>query len=327
MLKGIKAMPDHRLLVGFDTADDAAVFKINDGLALVLTVDFLTPMVDDPYVFGQVAAANALSDVYAMGGEPLAAMNIVCYPACEDISILREIVRGGQDKIEEAGAVLAGGHSVDDNEPKYGLAVVGVVHPERFISNKGAKPGDYLYLTKPIGTGIITTAIKGDMAEQKIVEECTNCMRRLNKEARDAMVKVGVIGATDITGFSLAGHLHQMLVASGVKATLWAERIPVLPGALELAAMGMIPGGAYRNREHFGQVVSFAPDISEALRDLVFGPETSGGLLVAVSPEKRNDWERELSVKGLHGGVIGRVTGKGRGEIEVVRSEEDGKNS
>lgn len=324
MLSGLVTDRDSRLIVGFDTADDAGIFKVSDDTALVQTLDFLTPMVNDPFDFGRIAAANALNDVYAMGGEPLTAMNIVCFPSCLDASVLREILRGGQSVIKEAGAVLVGGHTVDDNEPKYGLAVTGLIHPDKVIANQGAKAGDLLYLTKMLGTGVISTAIKGEMATEKIIRAATDSMACINRSGRDLMVKIGVNAATDITGFGLLGHLMEMCVNSGVKTQIWADSLLFLEGALELADMGLIPAGAYDNQDHLGQRVSFGAGITAGIRDLVFSPETSGGLLIAVSPDRRDEMDASLRLLNVPGRLIGRVISPGEGEITVVRSESDG---
>lgn len=248
----VKVKPDPRLLVGFDRADDAGVYKLTEDIAIIQTVDFLTPMVDDPFLFGQIAAANALSDVYAMGGEPLTVMNIVCFPECLDVRVLQEIIKGGLTKIEEAGATLVGGHTVDDDEPKYGLSVTGVIDPARVVSNAGAKEGDYLYLTKPLGSGIISTAIKGEMASELVVSRAVNSMAALNKTARDAMMRVGIDSATDVTGFGLLGHAMEMAESSGVGIKLWYDTLPVLTGVEELAQMGLIPGGSLFQPGVFG---------------------------------------------------------------------------
>lgn len=326
ILAGIKVKSSPNLLVGFATADDAGVYQLTPDKALIQTVDFFTPMIDDPFSFGQIAAANALSDVYAMGGEPLTAMNIVCFPSCLDIEVLKEIIRGGLSKIEEAGALLIGGHTVDDNEPKYGLAVTGLVDPQRVILNTGARAGDYLYLTKPLGTGIISTGIKGEMADRKAVTQAILSMSCLNKAARDVMVEVGVHAATDVTGFGLLGHLAEMM-SNNLDTEIWVDKLPVLESALELAEMGLIPGGAYANRDYLEHRINFYINIDDPWRDILLSPETSGGLLMAVAPDRRSVLEKKLAVRGVMGAGVGRVLGQGKGKILVMRSDlKDGEN-
>lgn len=307
--------------MGFETLDDAGVFKISEDTALIQTLDFFTPVVDDPYCFGQIAAANALSDVYAMGGVPLTAMNIVCFPNCEDRAVLAEIIRGGLAKIEEAGAVLVGGHTVDDNEPKYGLSVTGVVHPGRVITNRCAAPGDLIYLTKPLGTGIAVTGIKGEMAGPEVIKAAVETMARLNRDGQEAMQEAGVKAATDVTGFGLLGHLLEMCRASGVNARLWTDRIAFLPGVLELADMGLIPAGTYANRDYLEGRVRIDKTVPGAVADVLYTPETSGGLLICIRPEKAALLEKSLADRGLNLTPIGCMTEKGQGEVEVLRSE------
>lgn len=307
--------------MGFDRADDAGVYKLNDEVALIQTVDFFTPMVDDPFLFGQIAAANALSDVYAMGGEPLTAMNIVGFPECMDVKVLQEILKGGLEKIEEAGACLVGGHTVDDNEPKYGLSVTGIIRPDQVVSNQGAREGDYLYLTKSLGTGIISTAVKGEMASEEVTAEAVRSMVLLNKQARNAMMQVGVHAATDITGFGLLGHVMELAEGSGIGIQLWSDALPVLPGTAELAQMGLIPAGAYANRDYLVGKIRFAADVIEWKQDLMYSPETSGGLLMAVSPARRAELEKTFRDLGVKGVAIGRIFGPEKVQIDVVRSE------
>lgn len=307
--------------MGFEQADDAGVFKLSEQTALIQTVDFLTPMVDDPYLFGQIAAANALSDVYAMGGEPLTAMNIVCFPDCLDVSVLQAIVKGGLSKIEEAGAVLVGGHTVEDLEPKYGLSVTGVIDPRQVVSNQGAKPGDYLYMTKPLGTGIVATAIKGEMASERLIEESVRSMSQLNKAAKDVMMEVGIDAATDITGFGLLGHTMEMAAGSKVQIEVWADHLPLLEGIEELAAMGLIPAGAYANRDYLQGRVAVSAEVVNTRLDLMYSPETSGGLLIAVDPGRRHDLERVARNKAVRLALIGRVEGTGSANIKVLRGE------
>jgi len=307
------------LIVGPHTADDAAVYRLSAGLAIIHTVDFFTPVVDEPFLFGQIAAANALSDVYAMGGRPLLALNIACFPGCLDAGVLVEILRGGAEKVKEAGAIIAGGHTVEDDEPKYGLSVLGVAHPDEIITNAGAKEGDLLILTKPVGTGIIATATKAEMVSREACAAAAKCMSALNEKASLAMKEVGVNACTDITGFGLLGHAAEMARASGVGLVFSLSEIPLLPQVPELAATGMIPAGAYRNRDFLGGEVSFAPEIPPAQRIILFDPQTSGGLLIAVKEERAEALNRKLREKGVaEARVVGRVTGKGK---ELIRVE------
>ncbi|GEA16058.1 MAG: selenide, water dikinase [Moorella sp. (in: firmicutes)] len=319
VLQYLPVMDDPNLLVGMNSVDDAGVYRLTGDLAIIQTIDFFTPIVDDPYLYGQIAAANALSDVYAMGGTPLTAMNIVAFPSKKvDIAVLAEILRGGADKVLEAGAVLVGGHSIDDEEPKYGLAVTGVVHPDRIVTNCGARPGDKLILTKPLGTGIITTAIKAEMATPEVAQEVSRWMATLNREAAAAMVAVGVHACTDITGFGLLGHGMEMARGSRVNLVFHAHAIPVLPQAREFAAMGLVPGGAYNNRHYVEKDVRIAPGVPEALQDILYDPQTSGGLLIAVAADKAGDLMAALMERGVTAaGIIGEVEA-GPGQITVL---------
>lgn len=303
------------LLVGPETGDDAGVFKIDDNLALVQTLDFFTPVVDDPYTFGAIAAANSLSDVYAMGGEPLTVMNIVGFPSCTlPIEVLGEILRGGADKIKESGAILVGGHTVEDKEPKYGLSVTGRVHPERVITNSGAQAGDYLILTKSLGVGIVVTSIKGGLATSETTQEAINQMAFLNKQACEVMIHFGVKGATDVTGFGLIGHAVEMAKASKVSIELYPNKLPLITGAIELARMGMIPAGAYQNREYFSALVEGSP--KEEIMDVLYDPQTSGGILMAVTEDKVEAVLQELHQTGVSmSTVVGKVLPKGEKEI------------
>lgn len=284
LLEGIQVHNDPRLLVGFDKSDDASVYRISDELALVQTVDFFPPIADDPYLFGQIAAANALSDVYAMGGEPKLALNLMCVPKDMPPEAIHQMLRGGYDKVYEAGCLITGGHSIFDSEPKYGLAVTGFVHPERILTNSGARPGDVLVLTKPLGTGVLTTAFKGELASREGMELAFRLMATLNKNARDVLVKYRVRACTDVTGFSLLGHLLEMAQGSDVRAVLHVDRIDLIPEALELAKMGVLPEGMYRNRTFAESFVDMG-DTPLYQQDVLFDPQTSGGLLAAVHPE------------------------------------------
>lgn len=310
---------DDNLIVGLDTSDDAAVYKINDDSAVILTMDFFTPVVDEPYMFGQVAAANSLSDVYAMGGKPLTAMNIVCFPNCLSIDVLGQILKGGADKVLEAGAVIAGGHSVEDNEPKYGLSVMGVVHPDKVVTNSGAKAGDVLILTKPLGLGILNTAIKADLLEAETINIAVNTMSYLNKDACEAMMIVGVNSCTDITGFGLLGHALEMAEGSQVTMEIWSDYIPIIKESLELARMGIIPGGAYKNESYIGDKVIFNNDIKQEIKDILYDPQTSGGLLISVSEDKSEKLMKLLKEKNKTSfNIIGKVKEKGQNPLEVI---------
>lgn len=310
--------PDPRVLVGSSGNEDAAVVRFPSGRALVQTVDFLTPLVNDPWRFGQIAAANALSDVYAMGGEPLAAMNIVCFPAkTMDKAVLKGILRGGLDKIQEAGAVLAGGHSVEDPEIKYGLAVSGVVEEGRVASNKGLAPGDRLLLTKPIGTGVLATALKGRFGDvQALEDEIYRWAGRLNRAPGAVIRDLGLRAATDVTGFGLAGHLLEMAGASGVVAELWVEAVPLMAGALDLAGMGMIPAGSFANKGFCTKAVDPAPGLDPVRLDLMFDAQTSGGMLLAVPAALVDQARAALLAAGDLAAEVGRImpseTGRGR---------------
>ena len=294
------------LLVGTETSDDAAVYRISDELAIIQTLDFFTPVADDPYDFGQIAAANALSDVYAMGGEPKTALNIVAFPKDMDTEILGEILKGGADKVMEAGAVLAGGHTIQDDTPKYGLSVTGFVHPDKFWKNYGAQTGDRLILTKALGTGIINTAIKADMVSERAREAALASMKTLNKGARDVLKKYQIHACTDVTGFGLGGHGTEMAEGSNKTLVIHTEQLPVLPNVEENASMGLIPGGAYRNRNFAGKS-GYTSTAVLWKEDLVFDPQTSGGLLAAVPEEEADSIVKELNKAGLPASVIGEV--------------------
>lgn len=319
-LKHLRPPSDPRLLVGIDTSDDAAVFKLSDELALVQTVDFFTPIVDDPYWFGRIAAANALSDVYAMGGEPLTALNIVCFPEKTlDIEVLEKILEGGQDAVTEAGALIVGGHTVSDPEPKYGLAVTGTIHPDAVITNAGARPGDVLILTKPIGTGILCTAHKQGRLPDKDLEHVIRVMATLNRAAGRAMRRLDVIGATDITGFGLAGHTLELARASRVTIEIDASRVPFLEGTLEYAQADVVPGGARKNLEFAAPFTSFASTIVPHFRLALCDAQTSGGLLVAVPERHRDDIRVALEAEGVDFyAEIGRVLPQGEYPLTFV---------
>lgn len=293
LLDGIKVHHDPNLLVGFDKSDDASVYKVSDELALVQTVDFFPPIADDPYLFGQIAATNALSDIYAMGGEPKLALNLMCIPEDMPKDAVHQLLRGGYDKVYEAGALITGGHSILDDEPKYGLAVTGFVHPDRVLTNSNAKPGDVLLLTKPIGIGVLTTAAKAEMLSEEGQALAYKLMTTLNKAARDAMVKYEVHSCTDITGFGLLGHTYEMAQGSGVEITLDVDQIDLIPEALELARTGILPAGMYRNRS-FAEIGVDAGDVELAKQDLLYDPQTAGGLLISVAAKDADALFEEL---------------------------------
>ncbi|OJV64514.1 MAG: selenide, water dikinase SelD [Clostridiales bacterium 38-18] len=306
-------MNHEQLLVGFESSDDAAVYKINDDQAVIQTLDFFTPIVDDPYDFGAIAAANALSDVYAMGGTPTLAMNIVGFPNCLSPDILKQIMHGGADKVIESGALLIGGHSIEDEEPKYGLSVMGMVSPDAVWKNIGAQPGDTLVLTKPLGIGVLTTALKEGLIDDETIRQITIQMATLNKlpSAQAKALKLDVHACTDITGFGLVGHALEMAVGSEVSITLVSESIKYITKAYELAEMGIIPAGAYKNRAHANNKVSISESASEVVVDLMFDPQTSGGLLFALTSEDAERLLRSLSeVYPLEAYIVGQVMHK-----------------
>jgi selenide,water dikinase len=291
---------DENVIVGLDRADDAGVYKISDDLALIQTVDFFTPIVDDPYWFGQIAAANALSDVYAMGGVPKTAMNLVGFPIKEmDISILRRIIQGGLDKLTEAGVVLIGGHSIEDKELKYGLSVTGFVHPQRVLTKKNLLAGDRLVLTKPLGTGSVNTAIKAGMAPAALVERVTELMAALNRTAAEVMAGFEVHACTDVTGFGLLGHLAEMVSGSGKGVRVFSRNVPMMPEALEFASMGLLPAGAYKNKEFREGMIHFERGVERSRQDILFDPQTSGGLLISVNGTQAVDLVKALKHVGI----------------------------
>ena len=283
LLDGLAVRADENLLVGFDKSDDAAVYRVSDELALVQTVDFFPPIADDPFLFGQIAATNALSDVYAMGGDPRIALNLLCIPKSMPDSAVQDLLRGGYSKVYEAGAVIAGGHSILDDEPKYGLCVTGFVQPDKILTNAGAQPGDVLFLTKPLGAGILTTAAKADLCPSDVLDAVFARMTTLNKAARDAMVQFRVHACTDVTGFGLLGHVLEMAQGSNVQMELDVSALPIPPEALEFARMGILPEGMYRNRKYAEAFVA-ADHVPLEVQDALYDPQTSGGLLIAVDP-------------------------------------------
>jgi selenide,water dikinase len=317
ILKSLPKVTDPRVLVG--TEDDAGVYKITEDIAMVQTVDFFTPIVDDPYDFGAIAAANALSDIYAMGAKPLTALNLVAFPKDGPLDVLGEIMRGGAEKALEAGVSIIGGHSIDDKEPKYGMAVTGIAHPQKIALKGGALVGDKLVLTKPLGIGIISTAIKVGRASPEMIESATRNMKMLNKAASDAMVEVGVRGATDITGFGLLGHLHEMMHVSNVSARLTLSRIPFIQGVRELAK-SCIPGGTRANLRHVSDKMVWEEGITEDEKLMLADAQTSGGLLIAVASDKVDALVTGLSVRGVETrAVIGEVISGEAGRIFVER--------
>ncbi len=306
------AFPD--LLVGLASADDAAVYRLNDTQAIITTTDFFPPVVDDPYDFGAIAAANAMSDIYAMGGDVLFAMNLVAFPDTLDSAILAEILRGGAEKVAEAGAVVVGGHSVNDKEPKYGLAVTGIIDPAKVKRKGGARPGDVLMLTKPLGVGVVTTALKQQSAEAADVAAAVASMKELNRAAAMAAQAADAHAMTDITGFGLLGHAREMAAKDAVDFWFGLEALPFLPGAIDYARAGAFPGGMGNNQRHFAQWVSFGDGIDLLWQDMLYTPETSGGLLIALSPDKIDDFRSQFGGAAL----VGRVT-PGDGRIRVER--------
>ena len=318
LLEGIRVHSDPNLLVGFDKSDDASVYKVSDTLALVQTVDFFPPIADDPYLFGQIAATNALSDVYAMGGEPKLALNLMCVPEKMPSEAVHGILRGGYDKVYEAGCLITGGHSIFDDEPKYGLAVTGFVHPDKVLTNSGARPGDVLFLTKPLGIGVLTTAHKAELTDKAVMDRAYGLMTTLNKAARDVMVQYRVHACTDVTGFGLMGHLLEMAQGSDTRAVLSVADIDLIPEAVELAKMGVLPEGMYRNRT-FAQAWVEPGDTPLELQDLLFDPQTAGGLLISVHPD-----DAEALYEALKGAVpsaqrIGVMEAYGEGPRILLR--------
>ena len=309
---------DPNLLVGFDASDDACVYDLGDGRGLVQTCDFFPPMVDDPFLFGQVAAANALSDVYAMGGEPKLALNLLCFPNCLGIEVAGQILAGGADRCQLAGCVVAGGHSINDHEPKFGLAVTGFVEIDHMLANAGARPGDALVLTKALGTGVLTTAHKAELLDDAGVKVATDSMITLNKYGAEALRGLHAHAATDVTGFSLMGHGCEMAEASGVTLEVHAPDVPVMARAREMAAMGLIPAGAYRNRDFFGPRVDVAPDVPLDLSDVLFDPQTSGGLLVALPAAEADEYVGRLRELGQPAAVVGQAVPRTGHSVRVT---------
>lgn len=313
MLCGVQVPQDANVIIGIDGFEDAGVYKISDEIALVQTIDFFTPVVDDPYWFGQIAAANAFSDIYAMGAVPKTAMNMVCFsPKRYGVDTLKEIIRGGIDKIREAGASLMGGHSVEDEEIKYGLSVTGLVHPEKILRNEGAVPGDLLIITKPLGTGILNTAMKADLVAEDTMKRLIAVMAQLNDKAAEIMRSVRTHAATDVTGFGLVGHLSEM-IKDNVGVELYPTRLPYFEQVAVLSRSGFVPGGLYRNRDYYRQcVIGEAKDFRY---DLLFDPQTSGGLLMAVHPDDLDVFSRLAAQRGVQYWTIGQFKEQPKGKI------------
>ena len=316
VLSKLPAVTDPNLLVGI--GDDAAVYRLNDDTSLILTVDFFTPITDDPFEFGTIAAANSLSDVYAMGGKPLVALNIVGFPADLDKDILGQILQGGNAKTAEAGCLIVGGHTVDDAEPKYGLCVIGLVEPGKHVTNAGARPGDSLVLTKALGTGIITTGGKQGKSPAPVLQGAIDSMAELSRDASEAMMKVGVNSCTDVTGFGLLGHLKTMVAASKVVAQIHLNKVPVLPGTWELLEQDIVPGGTHRNLQNVTEYIDWHPDLTEQHRLLLSDAQTSGGLLISVPGAKLESLLAELAAVGVAvRSVIGEITEGPAGRVTV----------
>jgi selenide, water dikinase len=314
-----KTLDNPDVLVGLETGDDAAVYRLRSDLALVVSTDFFTPVVDDAYTFGAIAAANALSDIYAMGAQPLMAINLVAFPIKElGPQLLADILRGGLEKVREAGIDILGGHSIDDHEPKYGLAVTGTVHPDRVVRNRGGRPGDRLVLTKPLGTGVITTAIKHEVAPPASAAAAIDAMLRLNRDAARAMATVEVHAATDVTGFGLLGHLHYLARASGLSAHIEAGSVPFLPGAEMLADAGEVPGGTRSNERFLASRVRWPAGLAAARQTLLCDAQTSGGLLIAVPPADADRLLEALAGRQVPGFVVGDLTDGEAGAIVVA---------
>ena len=319
MSKLPKCKYDPNLLIGFDSADDAAVYKVSDEIAVVQTVDFFPPMVDYPYTFGKIAATNALSDVYAMGGEVKTAMNIVCFPQNWDINMLGEILRGGSEKVIEAGGVLVGGHSINDVDVKYGLSVMGLVHPDKIYANNGGHPGDKLIITKRLGVGIISTAHRVGEATQEAMDQAIESMTSLNKYAAQCCKKYDIHGCTDITGFGFLGHLHEM-VDGKLSCKVYADQLPVFPEALEYADEFLLTAVAQQNRNHVGRHVRFDEDISFAMQEVMFDPQSSGGLLIVLPPEQADALLADIRALGVPAAIVGEMMEPMGKEIIVTNS-------
>lgn len=306
------------MLVGLENGDDAIIYKLDKNRVMIQSIDFFTPVVDDPYVFGQIAAANSLSDIYAMGGRPVLAMNVVGFPDCLEGKVLNQILKGGNDKVKEAGAFIGGGHTVEDDEPKYGLSVTGIAHPDKIRANSTARIGDKLVLTKPLGAGIISTAIKADMIDDQLNHPAVKSMAKLNAITAEVMDDYDVSSCTDVTGFGLIGHLNEMLKGSKVGAKLFTGKLKFFPDTMEMMNTGMIPGGLHKNRKAFSKIVSYENDIDENISDLLYDPQTSGGLLIAVNPNEAEEFLNELKERGEDAEIIGEIV-EGDSKIRVIK--------
>ncbi|MBN1693710.1 MAG: selenide, water dikinase SelD [Dehalococcoidales bacterium] len=318
-LAGLPFQSHPNLIAGMERSEDAGVFKLTDDLAIVQTVDFFTPIVDDPYDFGRITVANSLSDVYAMGARPLTALNVVCFPqAAMDFSVLRKVLEGGLDMMHEADVILLGGHTVDDPELKYGLSVTGVIHPDKVVHNNAARPGDVLVLTKPIGTGIISTAIKAGTASPAAIKRITDSMAALNRAASEAMVALGAHACKDVTGFGLLGHAAEMIEGTHVGMEINSAAVPLFPETKEYYEKGMFAAGLRRNRAFRKNMVTFAPSVPDYLQDLLFDPQTSGGLLIALPASKAPRLQEKLKKSGIKAPVIGKVVAQHKSRIKVI---------
>lgn len=305
------------MLVGFDTSDDACVYKLNDEQVLVQTIDFFPPIVDDPYIYGQIAAANSLSDIYAMGAVPTLAMNMLCVPSCLPLKTIQRILEGGCSKVKEAGAILAGGHTIEDNEPKYGMCVSGLCHPDKILTNSGVKAGDALLLTKAIGTGILTTAAKADLAEEDAYNQAIESMVMLNKNAIEVAVNYNLHACTDVTGFGLLGHSYEMAAASGVTIKLFSNELPIFKQVKELAEMQIVPGGSHRNASYLQEHILFSANVTRSMQNIMYDPQTSGGLLLSVPQDSAKGLLKALLPHCPWARIIGSAAAKGSHEIEV----------
>jgi selenide,water dikinase len=317
VLRQLPTVEDKNLLTAAIPFADAGVYRISDDCALVQSVDFFTPIVNDPKIYGRIAAANALSDIYAMGGQPLTVMNLVGFPSCLEQDVLVEILKGGAEKVHEAGAVIVGGHTVEDDEPKFGLAVTGLVDPQKLVTTAGAQPGDVLVLTKPLGSGILATALKGEVIKEEQMAEAIRSMETLNKSAAAAMLKVGVNACTDITGFGFLGHALELAEASQIGIEVNSSALHIFPQVMDLAAIGLVPVGSYRNREHYLPKVVNREQVSSEIVDILADPQTSGGLLISVSAEKLTQRTAELEATGCNAFHVGQVVADHPGQMSV----------
>lgn len=317
VLKNLPKFEDSNLIVGFDKKDDALVYKVSDNQVVIQTVDFFPPMVDDPYTFGQVAATNALSDIYAMGGSPSLAMNLLCFPSCLDPSIMHDILAGGYNKVQEAGAIIAGGHTIADPTPKYGLCVTGFAHPKEILTNSNAKTGDVLVLTKPIGVGVLNTANKAELLTDSEIKEVTNIMTELNKYAKEAFNGLKVNSCTDVTGFSLIGHSFEMASGSDKTIEIFSESVPILNKAVDYAKMGILPEGMYNNRDYLKNSFTTLPNVPLEMIDVLLDPQTSGGLLLSMSEKDAKEYLSRMEAYTPWARIIGQVKEKENFDIII----------